>query len=205
MGSALHEGRFQDLTRFRLPEGYRGRSAWFVQLWWLFDALVVRPSPQVLYFWRRFALRMFGARIGRNVLIRPGVRVTFPWKVEIGDHCWIGDNATLYSIAEITIGESSVVSQDAYLCTATHDHSDISFSLVASPIIIEPECWIAARAFVGPGVRIGRGAVVGACSVLLSDVPPATIVAGTPARTVGTRKVWNGESDERTGRVPDRK
>jgi putative colanic acid biosynthesis acetyltransferase WcaF len=109
----------------------------------------------------------------------------------IGDYCWIGDNATLYSVDMISIGEHSVVSQDAYLCTGTHDHSDISFSLIASPIIIEPECWIAARAFVGPGVRIGRGAVVGACSVILSDVPPATIVAGVPARTVGIRKVRN--------------
>src|SRR5258707_536029 len=139
MGSALRESQFQDLTRFRPPEGYRGRAAWFVQFWWLFDALFVRSSPQVLYSWRRFALRIFGAKIGRNVLIRPGVRVTFPWKVEIGDRCWIGDNATLNSIAEITIGEHSVISQEAYLCTGTHDHSDISFSLVASPIVVEPE------------------------------------------------------------------
>jgi putative colanic acid biosynthesis acetyltransferase WcaF len=191
----VQRNQFQDLSRFRPPGGFRGRSAWFVQLWWLFDALLVRPTPQTLYSWRRFALRLFGAKIGRNVLIRPGVRVTFPWKVVIGDHSWIGDNVTLYSIATITIGEHSVVSQEAYLCTGTHDHSDISFPLVASPITVEPECWIAARAFVGPGVRIGRGAVVGACSVLLSDVPPATIVTGFPARTLGIRRVRNGDSD----------
>jgi putative colanic acid biosynthesis acetyltransferase WcaF len=189
MGSSSHERQFQDLTRFRPPGGYRGRPAWFVQLWWCFDALFVRPSPQVFYSWRRFALRMFGAKIGRNVLIRPGVRVIFPWKMEIGDHCWVGDDATLYNIAEITIGENSVVSQDAYLCTGTHDHCDASFPLVASPITVESECWIAARAFIGPGVRIGRGAVVGACSVVLSEVPTATIVAGVPARAVGQRNV----------------
>jgi putative colanic acid biosynthesis acetyltransferase WcaF len=90
--------------------------------------------------------------------------------------------------AQLT-GEHSVISQNAYLCAGTHDHSDISFPLVASPITIEPECWIAARAFVGPGVRTGCGAVIGACSVVLADVPPATIVAGVPARTVGIRKV----------------
>jgi putative colanic acid biosynthesis acetyltransferase WcaF len=179
--------QFQDLSRFRLPEKSRGRPAWFVQVWWLFDALFVRSSPQVLYSWRRFAWRLFGAKVGRNVLIRPGVRATLPWKVEIGDHCWIGENATLYSIAQITIGEHSVISQEAYLCAGTHDHGHVSFPMMASPIVIEPECWIAARAFVGPGVRIGRGAVVGACSVLLGDVPPAAIVAGVPAQTRGTR------------------
>jgi putative colanic acid biosynthesis acetyltransferase WcaF len=181
--------RFQDLSRFHLPAASRGRPAWFVQLWWLFEAVLVRPTPQVLYSWRRFAWRLFGAHVGRHVLIRPGVRVTYPWKVTIGDYCWIGDNATLYSIAKITIGEHSVISQEAYLCAATHDHLDVSFPLVGSPINIEPECWIAARAFVGPGVRIGHGAVVGACSVLLSDVLPATIVAGAPAKAVGFRKL----------------
>src|ERR1700730_16962870 len=195
MGSSSHERQFQDLTRFRPPGGYRGRPAWFVQLWWCFDALFVRPSPQVFYSWRRFALRMFGAKIGRNVLIRPGGRVIFPWKLEIRDHCGVGDDATLYNIAEITIGENSVVSQDAYLCTGTHDHCDASFPLVASPITVESECWIAARAFIGPGVRIGRGAVVGACSVLLSDVQPGTIVAGVPAHVVGTRKMRNEKAD----------
>ena len=181
----LPQNQFQDLSQFCLPAGFRERPAWFVQLWWLFEALFVRPTPQVLYPWRRFIWRLFGAKVGHRVLIRPGVRVTFPWKVTIGDHCWIGDNATLYSIANIAIGEHSVISQEAYLCAGTHDHCDISFPLLAAPITIEPECWIAARAFVGPGVKIGRGAVIGACSVLLSDVPAATIVAGSPARTVG--------------------
>ena len=189
----LQLNQFQDLSRYRVPAGFRGRPAWFVQLWWIFDALFVRCTPQALYSWRRFTWRLFGAKVGHKVLIRPGVRITFPWKVKIGDHCWIGDNVTLYSVAEITIGEHSVVSQEAYLCTGTHDHCDISFPLIASPITIEPECWIAARAFVGPGVRIGRGAVVGACSVLLSDVPPAMVAAGTPARTVGIRTVRNNE------------
>jgi putative colanic acid biosynthesis acetyltransferase WcaF len=184
----LGHNKFQDLSQFRLPLGARGRPAWFVQFWWLFDALFVRSTPQVLYSWRRFALRMFGAEIGHNVLIRPGVRVTFPWNITIGDYCWIGDNATLYSIGRISIGAHSVVSQEAYLCAATHDHADVSFPLVVSPITVEPECWIAARAFVGPGVRLGRGAVVGACAVLLTDAPPGTVMAGIPARVIGSRE-----------------
>jgi putative colanic acid biosynthesis acetyltransferase WcaF len=90
-------------------------------------------------------------------------------------------------VDEITIGEHCVVSQEAYLCAGTHDYRDISFPLLASPIKVESECWIAARAFVGPGVSIGRGAVIGACTVVLSDVPTATIVAGSPAHKVGIR------------------
>ena len=167
--------KFQDLSKFLVPKGQRGRPAWFVQLWFIFETLFIRWTPQALYPWRRVAFRLFGAKIGRRVLIRPGVHVTFPWKLTVGDHCWIGDNATLYNVERITIGEHSVVSQEAYLCTATHDHREVSFPVIASPIHIGAECWIAARAFVGPGVQIGQGAVVGACSVLLEDVPPATL------------------------------
>ena len=110
-GEGMSGRRFQDLSQFRSPKGARGRPPWFVQLWWLFEALLVRPAPQVLYSWRRFAVRLFGAKIGRKVLIRPGVRVTYPWNLTIGDYSWIGDNATLYSIDQIIIGEHSVVSQ----------------------------------------------------------------------------------------------
>ena len=179
---------YQDLSLFTLPEGSRGRPAWFVQFWWLVEALLVRPTPQILFAWRRFVLRRFGARIGENVLIRPGVRVTYPWKLTVGDNCWIGDDAVIYNIDEITIGNDAVVSQDAYLCAGTHDARDVTFPVVAAPIEIESECWIAARAFIGPGVRIGRGAVVGACSVVQSDVPAATVVAGFPARAIQKRK-----------------
>jgi putative colanic acid biosynthesis acetyltransferase WcaF len=156
-------------------------------MWWLFEAILVRPTPQMFYSWRRFAWRLFGAKVGKKVLIRPGVRVTFPWKVSIGDYCWIGDDATLYSVAPIAIGAHSVISQEAYLCAATHDYRHVSFPLLASAVNVEPECWIAARAFIGPGVTVRRGAVVAACSTVLADVPPATIVAGTPARMIGTR------------------
>ena len=100
---------------------------------------------------------------------------------------------TLYNVEKITIGDHSVVSQNAYLCAGTHDHTHISFPLIASPITIDSECWIAARAFIGPGVTIGHGAIVGVSSVVLSNVEPASIVAGVPARIIGIRK---SKSDE---------
>ena len=182
------EHRYQDLRRSKSPAGYRGRSQAFVQLWWLVQSLLMHPSPQVLYGWRRFLLRAFGAKIGRGVLIRPTVRVTYPWKVVIGDYCQIGDRAELYSLGPITIGRDSVVSQDSYICTGTHDHTDPTFPLVIDPIVIEDEAWVAAGAFVGPGVTIGRGAIVGARSVVFKDIPPGQIAVGQPARLVGDRR-----------------
>jgi putative colanic acid biosynthesis acetyltransferase WcaF len=143
--------------------------------------------PQAFFGWRRFALRLFGAKVGRHVRIRPGVRVTFPWNLEIGDYCWIGDDVTLYSIAKITIELHSVISQESYLCTASHDHNDLAFPFVASPITVEPECWIAARTFVGPGTTIGRGAVIGACSLVISNVPSGVVAAGVPAKQIAVR------------------
>lgn len=177
----------QDLSSFVLPKNFRGRSAWFVQLWWIVQATLFRMSPQVLYGWRRFLLRLFGAKIGRGVMIRPTAEITYPWKLTIGDHCWIGDHATLYTLGEIRIADNSVVSQHCYLAAATHDCAKPTFDMVAKTITIEPEAWLATRVFVAAGVTIGRGAVVGACSVVLKDVPAMMICAGHPARPLRPR------------------
>jgi putative colanic acid biosynthesis acetyltransferase WcaF len=182
------EELIQDLSASRVPPGFRGRPAWFVQLWWIVQALFFHPSPQVLYGWRRFLLRLFGAHIGRGVLIRPSVTVTYPWKLRIGDWSWIGDRVTLYTLGEITIGDNAVVSQHAYLCGASHDYTRPTFDLYSEPIHIGPEAWIAASAFVAPGVTIGRGAIVGACSVVLKDVPAGMICAGNPSRVLRARR-----------------
>jgi putative colanic acid biosynthesis acetyltransferase WcaF len=179
--------RVQDLSRARVPQGFRGRPAWFVQLWWVVEALLFHPSPQVLYGWRRFLLRAFGARIGRGVLIRPSVSVTYPWKLSIGDWSWVGDHVTLYTLGEIFIGENAVVSQHSYLCTGSHDYTLPAFDIYAKPIHVDSESWIATNVFVGPGVTIGRGAVVGACSVALKDVPSMTICAGNPLKVLRVR------------------
>jgi len=184
--------RIQDLSQARVPSGFRGRPAWFVQLWWLVEALLFHPSPQICYGWRRFLLRAFGARIGKGVLIRPSVTVTYPWKLSIEDWSWVGDHVTLYTLGEIVIGENAVVSQHSYLCTGSHDYARPTFDIYAQPIRIESESWVAAHVFVGPGVTVGRGAIVGACSVALKDVPPMTICAGNPLKVLRARPT-NGE------------
>jgi len=177
--------RFQDLARFGGTA--RGGAAWRAQLWWLFQAVFVLPTPQYMFAWRRFALVLFGAKIGKRVLIRPGVRVTYPWNLTMGDYVWIGDNVHLYSVAEISIGSHSCISQESYLCAGTHDYRDATFAFVSTPIRVGEECWVAARSFIGPGVKIGDAAVVGAGSVVMTSVDAETIVAGNPAKLVGKR------------------
>jgi putative colanic acid biosynthesis acetyltransferase WcaF len=177
----------QDLQQFRLPPGFRGRSAVAVQLWWLVQATLFRLSPQFMYGWRRWLLRCFGAKVGRGVLLRPTVSVTFPWKVEIGDYAWIGDDAVLYSLGPISIGRNAVVSQKSYLCTGTHDARSPAFDIEAHPIVIEDEAWVASDVFIAPGVTVGRGAVIGARSTVLQAMPAGMVCVGYPCRPVRPR------------------
>ncbi|UPJ74486.1 WcaF family extracellular polysaccharide biosynthesis acetyltransferase [Bradyrhizobium sp. 187] len=179
--------RFQDLSQSKVPPGFRGRSGLVVLLWQMVQQTLFAWSPQPAYAWRRFLLRLFGAKVGKGVHLRPTVRITYPWKVKLGNHCWIGDNAELYSLGAITVGAHAVVSQRSYVCAATHDYEDITFPLVAKPVIIECEAWVAADCFIAPGVTIGAGAIVGARSTVLNSVEPATIVAGYPAKFKGLR------------------
>lgn len=182
----------QRLDLFCLPPGFRGRPAIMVQLWWAVQATLFAWSPQVFYGWRRCLLRCFGAKVGRGVIIRPTARVTYPWKLSIGDHAWIGDSVELYTLGKICIGEHAVISQRSYLCTGSHDYRKPTFDIYAQAIVVEPEAWVAADVFVGPGITIGRGAVIGARSTVLSDMPPGMICAGYPARPLRPR----GESTE---------
>lgn len=180
---------WQQLDRFALPPNFRGRPAWLVQLWWLVQDTLFRWSPQFLYSWRRFLLRLFGARVGKGVLVRPTVRVTYPWKVTIGDYAWIGDDVVLYSLGEIEIGAHTVISQKAYLCTGSHDFTRPTFDIYARPIRVGEQVWIATDVFVAPGVTIGPGTVVGARSTVLHDLPGGMICHGSPAKPVRPREM----------------
>jgi putative colanic acid biosynthesis acetyltransferase WcaF len=184
---ALNTPPVQDLKQFQLPADFRGRSGLTVQLWWLVQATLFRGSPQLMYGFRRWLLRRFGARIGNQVRVRPSVTIPYPWKLRIGDYSWIGDDAVLYCFAEITIGNNVVVSQKSYLCAGTHDYRAPSFDIRAFPIVIEDEAWLAADVFVGPGVTIGRGAVVGSRSSVFGDLPQMMLCVGSPARPVHAR------------------
>jgi putative colanic acid biosynthesis acetyltransferase WcaF len=181
--------RYQQLDQFQVPLGFRGRSKIYVQLWWLVQSTLFALSPQMLYGWRAWLLRMFGARIGKSTIIRPSVKITYPWKLTIGDHCHIGDEVNLYTLGEIEIGDCAVVSQRSYMCTGSHDYTKPTFDIFAKKILIEAEVWLATDVFVAPGVTIGQGAVVGARSSVFHDVPAGTISVGTPARVIGQRRM----------------
>jgi len=178
---------WQLLSLFNLPIGFRGKPAWFVQLWWLVQSTLFGLSPQFMYGWRRWLLRLFGAEIGRKVLLRPTVRVTYPWKINIGDYSWIGDDVVLYSLGEIEIGNNVVISQKSYICTASHDYRKLTFDIFARKTTIEDQVWLAADVYVSPGITIGRGTLVGARSSVFSDQPEGMICLGSPAKPVKPR------------------
>jgi len=178
---------YQDLSQFSVEPGFRGRSGLVVLIWQIVQSTLFAWSPQPFYAWRRGVLKVFGAKVGKDVLIRPTVRVTYPWKVTFGDYCWIGDHVEIYSLGPIDIGAHAVISQRSYICSGSHDCSDIGFPIIVRPIRIGAEAWIATDCFVAPGVAIGRGAIVAARSTVLSDVDEAAVVAGTPAAFKKTR------------------
>ena len=149
--------------------------------------LLFRPSPRTFHFWRRFLLRCFGAKVGRRAMPYPGARIWAPWNLEMGEGSTIGDGVDCYSVDRIAIGEGAVVSQRAYLCSATHDVNDPGFALATAPIVLERKAWVAAEAFIGPGVTLAEGAVAGARAVVRRNVPAWTIVAGDPAIPVANR------------------
>jgi len=178
---------YQNLKTFRMSKGFRGKSKFIVQSWWIVQGALFRLSPQFMYGWRRFLLRLFGAIIGENVLIRPTVKILYPWKLIVGDWSWIGDEVTLYNMETINIGENCVISQKSYLCTSSHDHTKSSFDIFAQPIDIKNETWIASDVFIAPGVTIGHGTVVGFRSTVNEDLPPQMVCYGNPAKPIKPR------------------
>ncbi len=173
---------FVDLRKYDQSWFDRGRPSWYVLLWWFVQAIAFPLTPQPLNILRCALLRLFGARIGKGVLIRPTARFTYPWKVTIGNYSWIGDNVVLYSLDQIHIGEHCVISQKSYLCTGTHDLQDPAFGLKTASITIENGAWVAADCFVGPGVQIAANAVIGARSSVFSNMPSGQVCWGSPCR-----------------------
>lgn len=162
----------------------RGRAPWIEALWVLVKCsffLSPLPWPSEM---RVALLRAFGAEIGRGVVVRARVNITFPWKLTVGDDVWIGEEVLILSLAPVVIESNVCLSQRAFLCTGSHDFHAPKFDLVTKPITIRSSSWIAAQAFVAPGVEIGPGSVVAAGSVVLENVPPKSLAGGNPAGVV---------------------
>jgi len=174
-----------DLSYCPSPHSLRNRLA--RALWGIVWLALFRPTPRICHNWRRLLLRLFGAKIGRGVHVHSSARIWAPWNVQMGDHSCLGSDVDCYSVAPIVIGPHATVSQYCFLCTASHDIEQPDLPLVASPIEIGEGAWVAADAFIGPGVKVGVGGVVGARSSVFRDVAAWTVVAGNPARFLKQR------------------
>lgn len=157
-------------------------------VWGLAHLLLVRFSPRPCHAWRSAVLRLFGATLGAECHVYPAARIWAPWNLICEDAVGIADGATIYNPAPIRLGSHAVVSQEAFLCGATHDLDDPAFPMISSPITIGSYAWICARAVVCPGVHVGDGAVLGLASVATRDLEAWTVYAGVPARALRKRE-----------------
>ena len=173
-----------DLSRYSARNFDRGASRWKEALWHAVKCLVFQNPIPIPSRIRVALLRAFGARVGRGVVIRSNVNIKFPWRLEIGDHVWLGEEVAILSLAPVKIGSNVCISQRAHLCTGSHDHRSDTFDLIVRPIEVGSGVWVAAQAFIAPGVKLGDGSVVGAGSVVLKDVPPGCVVRGNPASVI---------------------
>ncbi|MCH2132893.1 MAG: hypothetical protein MK116_03990 [Phycisphaerales bacterium] len=180
-------------THPRSEHSLRNRLARF--LWSVTYVVLFRPTPRSFHTWRNIVLRLFGARIHKSARVYPKVKVWYPGNLVMGVGTCLGDAVDCYNVATITLEDGATVSQYTYLCGATHDADHVDFALIPRPITICRRAWIAADVFVGPGVTIGEGAVVGARSSVYKDMPPWQICVGNPARPVRARGVGPEDFD----------
>jgi putative colanic acid biosynthesis acetyltransferase WcaF len=161
-----------------------------VEATWYFCGLPMLRSQWITSSsFRSRLLRLFGAKIGKGVYIKPGLRVKFPWYFEVGDHTWLGEDLWIDNLAQVTIGPHCCISQGAYFCTGNHDWSAPDMKLFRRPIRCERGSWVGARSVVCPGVTLGSGAIAAAGSVVTRDIPAMEVHAGNPARFVRQREL----------------
>lgn len=170
-----------DLSSYTPGSFDRGAGKVKEALWLIVSLLLFRLCPFSLSALKRTVLRVFGARIGCNVVIKPQVKITFPWKLSVGDHVWLGEECWLLNLERIIIGSHVCISQRAFLCTGSHDYKRSTFNLMTRSIRLEDGAWIGAGGWVGPGVTIGSHAVLTAGSVAAKDLAAQGIYRGNPA------------------------
>ncbi len=173
-----------DLKTYDNSDFDRGAPRWKEALWVALRLVFFQtaiPWPSQL---RTALLRVFGAKIGRGVVVRANVNISFPWRLKIGDHVWIGEDVGILSLAQVTIESNVCISQRAYLCTGSHEFLREDFKLQVAPINLRSGSWVAASAFIAPGIEIGAGSIVSAGAVVFKNVPPNTLVRGNPAEVV---------------------
>lgn len=159
---------------------------------WGLAAPLFHFSPRPCFKWRRNLLCLFGAQVGEGAHVYPSARIYLPWNLSLGKESSIGEWVLIYNLGHVTIGDQATISHRAHLCAGSHDYSDPSLPLLRLPIQIGCQAWVCADAFIGPGRKVGDGAIVGAASVVVEDVLPWQIVAGNPAQFIKMRVMKSG-------------
>ncbi len=169
------------LDRYDNSDFSRGASRLRECLWWVVRSLLFAPWFPVPSVLKVAALRLFGAEVGSGVVIRSRVNITFPWRLSIADHVWIGEEVQILSLAHVSIASHVCISQRAFLCTGSHRFRSENFDLLTRPIAIGEGCWIAANVFIGPGVTLAPGTMCAAGAVVLKGSKPGDVLVGNPA------------------------
>jgi putative colanic acid biosynthesis acetyltransferase WcaF len=182
-----------DLRRTTRGAYHPGRGYVVRVLWLATEALLFLNPLAPVFAPKRWVLRLFGARIGTDVRIKPAVHIKYPWRLQIGDYAWIGERVWIDNMEDVVIEEHAVVSQGAYLCTGNHDWSDIGLPLTPKPIRISRGSWVGAFVKVGPGVTVGAESVLTLGSVCVTDTDECTIYGGNPARALRRRRLDKDE------------
>ncbi len=166
---------------------HRGRSKIVEAAWYICKLIFFLSAFPWSSSWKSRVLRAFGAKVGRGVVIKPRVNIHFPWKLEIGDYSWIGEEVNLLNLEAITIGQHGCISQRAFLCAGNHNYRDVAMSYRNAPIFIREGAWIGAQVFVGPGITVGVDAVATAGSIVIMNLPNGTVCSGNPCIPVKSR------------------
>ncbi len=177
------------LDNYTLGTYTPGAPYWKQFLWYFCGAPLLESRWLPLSALKVWILRTFGATIGKQVRIKPGVRVKFPWRLTVSDFVWIGEDVWIDNLATVNLESHVCLSQGVYLCTGNHDWNHPDFQLIPAPIHIQEGSWIAAKSIIGPGVTVGRGAVLTIGSTAGHSLEPMTIYAGNPAKAIKQRKL----------------
>jgi putative colanic acid biosynthesis acetyltransferase WcaF len=178
-----------DLSKYSPGKFDRGAGILKEGLWLVVSLILFRLCPFSFSAPKRMVLRIFGARVGIGVTIKPQVKITFPWKLEIGNHVWLGEECWLLNLERITIGNNVCISQRAFLCTGSHNYKLSTFDLITKPITVEDGVWLGAACWVGPGVVAGADSVLTAGSVATKNLEAGGIYRGNPALLLKQRVI----------------
>ncbi len=188
----MNEIGMVDLSQFDNSSFRRGASSVKELSWRMVQQIIFHVDWVKAYGMKRKIMKSYGAQLDANVVFKPKATITFPWKLSVGKNTWIGEQAWLLNLEQITIGANVCISQRAFLCTGNHDWSKDSFDLIAKPIVIEDGVWVCADVFIGPGVTVGKNTIVTVGSVVTNNLPPDMICSGNPCVPVKNRKVHTG-------------